>query len=415
MIPRPTEATAATDDTSSWVRRAPWIAGAAVLLFGYVPLAFLGPGTDLDTAGIYRSGRSILSFDYVASRRPGSPVYETIAGVLHAIGGVVLVNLASIAMTAALACAVVQLLRFAGSRRAEWLGVVVLVNPFVWIAGTSMADHIWAIGFAMWGAVAQQRRRPVLAIVLYALAIGCRLPTALIVGALLLADWFGAPRERRRMLLAIGGGTVLLGALVFLAPALTLHGEMLSIGVTQSSWPVKLGRSVVKNFYFFGPILLVVVAVLIPALWRGVRARWRESSTLRMGLLVFVAAELLFLDFPWKLAHLVPAWIGLVLVLGSTRVVSRYVLVALLVSQVALGVIDVNLAQPDVAGAARGGRLSISIEKGPLLRDIQCRADSDRDAYRQPDGSDAVLPVWSCVVPWGTDDTPTATPAPGAG
>jgi hypothetical protein len=274
---------------------------------------------------------------------------------------------------------------------------------------------VWAIGFAMLGAVAQQRRRPALTIVLYALAIGCRLPAVLIVGALLLADWFHASRERRRMLLVIGAGTVLLGALIFLPPALTLHGEMLSIGVTQSSWPVRLGRSVVKNFYFFGPILLVVVAVLIPALWRGVRARWSESSTLRMGLLVFVAAELLFLDFPWKLAHLVPAWIGLVLVLGSTRVVSRYVLVALLVSQVALGVVDVNLAQPDVAGAARGGRLSVSIEKGPLLRDIQCRTDSDRDAYRGPDGSDAVLSVWSCVVPWGSDDTPAAAPPPGAG
>src|SRR5262245_18438512 len=105
---------------------APWLVGGAILLFGYVPSIFLGTGTDLDTAGIYRAGRSILAGDYVAVRRPGSPVYEAIAGVLHAVGGSTLVNAAYVYMAAAPALAVVRLLRNGGSRYPEWLGVVVL-------------------------------------------------------------------------------------------------------------------------------------------------------------------------------------------------------------------------------------------------------------------------------------------------
>ncbi len=390
-------------DGIDWVRAAPWLVGSAILFFGYLPLIFLGPGTDLDTAGVYQAGRAILSGDYVASRRPGAPVYETLAGVLHAVGGIALVNAASVCMAAALALAVVRLLRNAGSTHPEWLGVVVLANPFIWIAGTSMIDHIWAIGFAMLGAVAQQSRRWGAACVLYVLAIGCRLPAALIVAALLLADWLGPERDRRRRLLAMAGVILLLTALIFLPSALTLRGEMFSIGVPQSTWPVRVGRSVVKNIYFFGPVVLVLVAVLLPRLVKGVRVRWRDSSTLRMGILVFVAAELLFLDFPWKLAHLIPAWVALVLVLGSTRVVTRPVLIVLIISQFLLGAIALNVAQPNVSNAATGGRLAIALTRGPLLRDIQCRSSSDREAYRRPDGVEAVLPVWACVVPWSSD------------
>src|SRR5262245_29218916 len=67
-----------------WSELAPWGVGLALVVFGYVPLIFMGPGTDLDSPAIYRSGRAILSGDYLASRRPGEPVYEALAGVLHA-------------------------------------------------------------------------------------------------------------------------------------------------------------------------------------------------------------------------------------------------------------------------------------------------------------------------------------------
>lgn len=81
--------TATYDPEPSWLsrldRRVAAI-GLAVLTLGYLPLTFLGPGTDLDVQNVLRSGRSIIDGSYDASRPPGAPVFESVVGVLDAIG-----------------------------------------------------------------------------------------------------------------------------------------------------------------------------------------------------------------------------------------------------------------------------------------------------------------------------------------
>jgi hypothetical protein len=383
-----------------WSELAPWATGVAIVLLGYVPLIFLGPGTDLDSPAIYRSGRAILSGDYFASRRPGEPVYEALAGVLHAVGGDILANAATVAMTVAMVLAVVRLLQREGHPYAAWLGVAVLANPFVWIAGTSMIDHVWALGLALLGANAQQSRRWPLAAVLYALAAGCRLPTLILVAAFILADLLRADRADQRRLLLLGGMTAVLTALVFVPAAATQGWSMFDVGVADSTWTVRFGRWAVKNFYFFGPVFVVLVLGLVPRLVRRLPESWRSSTTLRMASIAFVAAELLFLRFPWKLAHLIPAFVTLVLVLGAARVLTRWLVVVLLVSQLVLSVVAVNVAQPDHPGAATGGRVDIEVLHGVLWRDLDCRVDSNHDAYRHEEGSLVALAIWACVVPW---------------
>ena len=387
---------------STWIAeldRRPVLLGALVVVLGYGPLLFLGPGTDLDVGGVYQAGRSILDGTYEVSRLPGAPVFETAVGVLHAIGGSFLVNLGSLVMTVVTALAVVRLLGREGHRYAEWFGLAVLVNPFVWVAGTSMVDYMWATAFVLAGVNLQLSRRLVPAAVLYALAAGCRLSTLLLVAAVLVADGIGDPAARRR-LAGLAAAVAVLSALIFLPPFLSLGLDFLQSEVPTSTLAVQVGRFAVKNFYFFGPVMVLLVMSAVPRLWRSLPSAWPTSTALRFGVFGLVATQLLFLRFPWKPAHLIPAWLALLLILGATRVLSRNGVVVLLAAQLVLGVVTLNLAQPDQPDEATGGRFAPEILEGPLLRDIRCRIDGDQGVYRQADPEAELLETWHCVIPW---------------
>jgi hypothetical protein len=302
---------------------------------------------------------------------------------------------------------VATLLRREGHPRADWFGLAVLLNPFVWIAGTSMVDFMWALGFALAGANAQLSRRWPLAVGLYALAAGCRLSTLALVAAFLLGDFLGARRDERRGIVLAGIATAAAAVVVFVPPYLALGWEFLRNDVPTSTLLVQLGRFGVKNWYFFGPIVVVLVATRIPRLWSTGTRTWGTSAVLRMALLGAVVGELLYLRFPWKLGHLIPVYVCLLLVLGTTRVLSRRLLGLLLVAQVLLGVVTLNIADPDRPDEATGGTLSPEIVRGPLWVDVACRLDADHDAYRDPartSAGDAVgdelRRTWACVVPW---------------
>ena len=375
------------------------MAGAALVALGYLPLTLLGPGTDLDVGGVYHAGQSILDGNYEVSRLPGAPVFEAATGVLHALGGTVMVNVASVAMAVVTALAVTRLLQRESVPHAEWFGLVVLINPFVWVAGTSMVDFVWATALALTAANLQLSRRWVPSAALYALAVGCRLSTLLVVAAFLVADWLGA-RDDRKRLVTLGGAVLGLTAMIFVAPYVQLGAGFLRSDVPASTWLVQLGRFGVKTAFFFGPVVVVLVAWHVPALARTVPRRWSDSTVLRAGVLGAVATQVLFLRFPWKLAHLIPTFLLLVLVLGASRVLSRRWVAVLVAAQLLLGLVTVNLARPDQPNEATGGRLSIELVEGPWLRDLRCRLDGDRDAYRLPGVVEPLLDTWTCVVPW---------------
>mgnify|MGYP000722016730 CR=1 FL=1 len=217
----------------------------------------------------------------------------------------------------------------------------------------------------------------------------------------------GARRDERQPIVLAGAATLVASAVLFLPPYLTLGWEFLRNDVPTSTLLVQIGRFGVKNWYFFGPIVVLLVASQVPHLWGSSRRSWGTSAVLRMSLLGALAGELLFLRFPWKLAHLIPVFVCVVLVLGATEVLSRRLVALFLAAQIVLGIVNVNLADPDRPDEATGGTFSPEVVRGPLWVDVSCRLDSDRDAYRDPDrtaGGDAVgeelRRTWSCVVPW---------------
>lgn len=376
-----------------------WLLAGATVVLAVLPLTLLGPGTDLDAGVVIRSGRSLVDDQtYRASRPPGAPVHEAAVGVLEHLGGTVATNLGSLAMALVCTWALVALHRRARVARPALVVAVAVANPFFLIAATSTVDFLWALGFLLAAAVLARDGRPVPAGVLAALAIGCRVGTVALVAALVLAEWFEGPEERRRSVL-IGAVAAVGGVLLFL-PSYFAAGESLAFAQNEfatGSVFVQLGKFAVKDLYFFGPAAAVVLAVAVPPVLRALRD-WRVDWTVRFATTGLVLSQLLFLRFPWKLGHLLPTLVCLVLLLGVALRDRPRLLAALVAAQLLYAAVNLQLVRPDNPNDASGGRLTFSPAWGALVVDVDCR-EGDPDAWRSEDRF-RIEAVWNCAKPW---------------
>jgi hypothetical protein len=364
-----------------------------------IPQLLLGPGTDLDVGAVLASGRLIRHGDYRPSRPPGSPVHEAIAGVLEWVGGTTMSNVATLLAALAIVVAVVELSRRAGLPRPYLVAAVVAANPWFVVAATSTVDFPFALALLLWGAIALQRGHGVVAAVCFALAVGCRATTILLVMAVLVADVTGDDPQPRRALRCGALASVL--ALALYIPAFVSAGGSLAFAqndFSTASPGVMVGRALAKDLYFFGLAGAAVLLAALPALWAALR-KWRTQWAVRFGVLGVVVIEGLFVRFPWKMGHLLPLLVCLALWLGvALRDRPRW-LVALVVAQLLYAVVNLQLLEPDNPNDARGARAVFDLRWGVVVTDVSCRAD-DTGAWK---GDSARLEaVWNCAKPFGT-------------
>ncbi|MGE3619390.1 MAG: hypothetical protein AB7L84_02915, partial [Acidimicrobiia bacterium] len=249
-------------------------------------------------------------------------------------------------------------------------------------------DFTWALGLLLAGIDAAQRDRRVLAGACFGLAVGCRASTVLLVVAWLAAESLGRsdlrPPARDRLVTA----AVALGlAVACFLPAWAEGGR----GLFEPALPAagagaQLGRWAAKNLAVAGLAGALVVVAGLPALVAA-RHRWTTSATVRFAVLGLVATEVLFLRFPLKPVHLLPAVACLALVVGASPRVGRPWLWLLVASQVVHLFVGVRLAAPDEVDAAAGGRLRPGIGAGVAVNDLRCRLD-DLDRGPWPDPGD---------------------------
>jgi hypothetical protein len=372
------------------------------VLVPLLPLVFSGYGTDVDTWNVRSSANSIRAGHYVMSRPPGAPVHEAATAVLDRVAGSVATNLASLAAAAAILYLLPSLLRRAGAKHAELATLAVVANPFFIVSATSLIDALWAIAFLLGGVEAAQRRRPWLAGTLWALAIGCRMATVLLVVAYLAADAILRRSISRQTVVS----SVLAGVLgcALFVPAWISVGRSADFLENTFGSPTLaglFGRWVLKQALFIGLPSLIVLAVGWRSFVDALR-RWRSSTLLAFALIGGVLQEALFFRLPWKFTHLLPVLVCVVIVFALVPRTRPEWFVALAVSQLLWGFIAVRTVVPDVRNQATRVRFDLSVVAGPLMSDVRCRVD-DRGPppHPTPDQEYAhALALYQCTNNW---------------
>jgi uncharacterized membrane protein len=231
----------------------------------------------------------------------------------------------------------------------------------------------------------------VLAGVLFALAIGCRLSTVFLVVAWLVAEQLGDRRTRApvRSTMITGAVALSLGALCFVPSWLSADRTLDFLETTSELAGLRahLGRLAIKNVAFFGVLAGLVLAFGLPRLRRAWPS-WHTSTTFRFAVLAFAATEVVYFRFPFKPLHLIPAAMAVALVIGHFGTEARRWIGVLIVAQLIGGLVTTTLAAPDVEDRASSGEIQLGLTAGPLLTDVRCRLD-DRDDGPYADGDSA--------------------------
>jgi hypothetical protein len=363
------------------------------VLAAYLPLVFLGYGTDIDAANVLRAGRSILHGHYEISRGPGAVPHEAATAVLDRVGGFLLVNVAGVAFAVLAAWCVHRLLVRDGARWPALATVVLVANPWFWLASTSVGDFTWSLALALAGCVAARADRRVLAGLLFGVAIGCRASSVLIAAAWLLAERTGSDGAEDRVpwrdTLVTAATLLVVGAACFIPPWLAADRswDFLDNQLEFAGWRVHAGRFLVKNLAT--ATLPGAVVLLVGGRWllAGL-ARWRASILVRFAVATIVLLEVLFFRLPFKPVHLLPVVAATALLVGAARIDHRRWIAALVAAELVAAFVGVTLAAPDVPDHATGGHIAVRVADGVLVNDVRCRlSDLERGRYEKGDSA----------------------------
>lgn len=357
-----------------------WVLLAVAALL-YVPLAFLGYGSDSDSLSVVRTGQHfIATFDYVPSRLPGYFVHEVFVFFLNRLGGSLLSNLGTVFMSLLTLDAFRSMCRHYRVPRPTLLTAILMLQPFFWVNAASTIDYIWALGFCFLGFYLLLKGKFIAAAIALALAIGCRLSTILPVGFILVFLVI-TQKQQRRALVITAAGTALLGVAMFLPPLDFLEWDLsrwlvLSTG-DPSLWTplLTVGRYLYKNLMFFSlPVVIWVAGLIVIRVIHGKisdTSRWDGLSWLSLA--VILGVELMFLRIPIEMEYLLPL-LPFALILAGRLLAGRPGWLWLLMTLVLLSnFLWINLARSVTPNQASEVIYGFWLEPGYLLQDITTR------------------------------------------
>jgi hypothetical protein len=348
----------------------------------YVPLLFLGYGSDYDSYNVLWTGQHFAqTFDYVPSRVPGFLVYETLTFFINSLGGAFLTNLTSMGMALLVLYVFMRLCRQYEVPHYQLLTLILMVQPYFWVNATCTMDYFFAIGFIFLGILQVLRGKYFTAGVAFALGVGSRLTVSLIAAVIILWFFFSLPQKRWQIV-----QTAIVGAifgLSFYLPSADFaewHTTFLSASVGgQEYWTpyLRLGRFVYKNIYFWSPL---VFAILI---WGALRLMGKvknrtlpNHSGLPLACLaVIVVMDAFYLYIPTEPSYLLPTLPFWLILCGYAFESKPRVLTWMLGLTLIFNFVNFNIARPNVADKATGAQYGLWVEPGYMVTDIEKRLE----------------------------------------
>jgi len=347
----------------------------------YIPLAFLGYGSDSDSFNVVRTGQYFVeTLDYIPSRLPGYFVHEVFVYFLNLAGGSLLSNLGSMAMALLLLVSFNRVCRILLVPHPNLLTLVLMIHPFVWVNAASTIDYLWALGFAFLGFERLLKKKYIAASMFLALAIGCRLSTALVIGLFLLYVYLQYQEQRRNLLLS-GLAVALISFLLFIPPLDFLEWDIsrwlvLSMGDPVLWTPLlRVGRFLYKNLMFWGvPAALWLLFVFVRGVIKPGTIQVRKWDQLTwLCLVVILASEVLFLRVPIEMEYLLPLLPFVLILLGRGFARQPKYLLILLALVFLANFLWINPARSTSPNQTSAVIYGIWLEKGYLLQDISTR------------------------------------------
>ncbi len=347
----------------------------------YIPLAFLGYGSDSDSFNVVRTGQYFVeTLDYIPSRLPGYFVHEVFVYFLNLAGGSLLSNLGSVAMALLMLVSFNRVCRILLVPHPNLLTLVLMIHPFVWVNAASTIDYLWALGFAFLGFERLLKKKYIAASMLLALAIGCRLSTALVIGLFLLYVYLQYKDQRRNLLLS-GLAVALISLLLFIPPLDFLEWDIsrwlvLSMGDPMLWTPqLRIGRFLYKNLMFWGvPAALWLLFMFARGVIKPGTIQVRKWDLLTwFCLAVILASEALFLRVPIEMEYLLPLLPFVLILLGRGFARQPKYLLILLALVFLANFLWINPARSTSPNQTSAVIYGIWLEKGYLLQDISTR------------------------------------------
>jgi hypothetical protein len=355
---------------------------AILFLIPAAPMIFLGYGSDNDTYGVLDAGiETWVDGSPGMSRHPGYWLYEGLVFALDKLGGSLLINLSTIALS------LLILHRFwviCEKLELRWRLPIVLAlawNPWYLIASTSAIDYLWSLLFIVLSIEAMIARRPTVAGVLGGIAAAFRLAGVFTIAgaaALYFARCVSTERFRQVVVMMCICAIISIASLV---PSWIISNKSFSFFAPHlgdaALWTPKMyiGRIIYKPIYLCGllaTLSLVTILFLNRDRILGVLRDRRDLVVAAIG--ATIGTVLLFVKYPIEHSYLLPALPFLLILLGL--VIDRapswqpWLFVAALVS---FWFVSFPLATPDERRYATDATIGLKVERGALLMDVRER------------------------------------------
>jgi hypothetical protein len=343
----------------------------------YIPLIFMGYGSDNDTYSVLDTWKKfLLTKDYVPSRLPGYVIHEFGTYLFAKIGGSVLSNLVTLLFSILICLIFIKILRMLSLPDIAVL--LLILNPVYIVNSTSTTDYLWAMCFFVGGIYLLLKKKILFANVCLGMAAAIRLSYGLLVLGVFIYFFFVYFKEDHKVFKTFLPGALVILAINFAAyylpmdftewrMSLYLHA---SVG-DASLWSplMRIGRWGYKNLLFWGiPTVLLILCLFASRLKSFKQIREADNKiVVWCSIIILVLTEIIFFFYPIEIEYLFPI-LPFTALLMAMLFKEKKGMIALLAILIFLnGFYSINLAQPNKPNQASSAKVQVSLSQGYLV------------------------------------------------